>query len=150
MKNRTSSQTSSSHEEAVIGMVDCGEKGSWGRRGWLVAALGKYKQVSSCKLKVRTGCYQTFKAESIRLLLRQGEKRRWYQNLDTILIFCKVSLESTYWKQSHKPAQLDSPLCDPQENVRYPPISPSFRCSLRSSVGVLAEMKLSVSFKCSE
>lgn len=48
---KTSSQTSS-HEEAVSGMGDQGEKGSWGRRGRLVAAWGKYKQVSSCKLKV--------------------------------------------------------------------------------------------------
>jgi len=37
---------------AVCGMGDHGEKGSWGRRGRLVAAWGKYKQVSSCKLKV--------------------------------------------------------------------------------------------------
>lgn len=34
-------------------MGDCGGKRQLGgRRGWLVAAWGKYKQVSSCKLKV--------------------------------------------------------------------------------------------------
>lgn len=33
-------------------MGDRGEKGSLGRRGRLMAAWGKYKRVSSCKLKV--------------------------------------------------------------------------------------------------
>lgn len=82
-----------------------GEDGSW----QLGASTSKWAVVNS-RYQVRTGCYQTFKAESIRLLLRQGEKRRCYQNLETLRIFCKVSSESTDWKWSHKSAQLDSPL----------------------------------------
>lgn len=110
-----------------------GEDGSWQLGG---ASTSRWAVVNS-RYQVRTGCYQTFKAESIRLLLQQGEQRRCYSNLKTLLIFCKVSSESTDWKRSHKPAQLDSPLCDPQEDATYPPIAPSFRCALHSSVGVL-------------
>lgn len=51
MNNRTSSQTVSSHEEAVSRMGDREEKGSSGRRGRLAFAWGKCKQVSGCKLK---------------------------------------------------------------------------------------------------
>lgn len=63
-------------------------------RGWLVehgASTSKWAVVNS-RYQVRTGCYQTFKAESIRLLLQQGEKRRYYQKtLKTLRRFFKVS-----------------------------------------------------------
>lgn len=57
----------------------------------------------------------------------------------SLLMFCRVSSESTDWKQNHKPALLDSPLCDLQENLRCRPISSSFQYSLHSSGTVQAE-----------
>ena len=137
---KTNPQTSLSHEEAVSGMGDGGAKkadGGGEDGSWQLGASTSRWAVVNSRYQVRTGCYQTFKAESIRLLLQQGEKWRCYQNLKDLLIFCKVSSESTDWKWSHKPAQLDSPLCDPQENARYPLFFPSFRCSLHSSAGAL-------------
>lgn len=93
MNNRTSCETLSSHEEAVGG----GEGGSW----QLGANASKWAVVNS-RNQVRTGCYQTFKAESISLLLRQGEKRRCYQNLKALLIFCKVFIRVHWLKaESH-------------------------------------------------
>lgn len=62
-----------------------------------MAAWGKYKQVNSCKLKVsgKDWLLPNIQSRKHRLLLRQGEKRRCYQNLKTPLIFYKVSSEST-------------------------------------------------------
>lgn len=88
-------------EKKAVGGGECGSL-------QLRASTSRWAVVNS-RYQVRIGCYQTFKAESIRLLLQQGEKRRCYQNLETLLIFFTVSLESTDWKQSHKPAQLASP-----------------------------------------
>lgn len=97
-----------------------GEDGLW----QLGASTSRWAVVNS-RYQVRTGCYQTFKAESNRLLLQQGEKR-WCSR-DSL---CKVSSESTDWESQV------SPLYDPQENVNYPLTSPSFWCSLHSSDGV--------------
>lgn len=118
-------------EKAVGG----GEDGLW----QLGASTSRWAVVNS-RYQVRTGCYQTFKAESNRLLLQQGEKR--WCSWDSL----SARFHQSPLTESHKrppsmilmrmwailsPLHLSGALCIPQ-------------------MVFWLEMKLSVSFKCSE
>lgn len=65
---------------------------------------GKYKQVSSCKLKVsgKGWLLPNIQSRKWQALTAAGEKRWCYQNLKTLLIFFKVSSASTDLNWSHK------------------------------------------------
>lgn len=93
-------------EKAVGGEDD----GKWqlgvSRRRWAVV---------NSRYQVRTGCYQTFKAESNWLLLQQGVKRWCCQNHKTLPPFGSASSESTCHKSKglsiHEPRENVSSLC---------------------------------------
>lgn len=93
-------------EKAVGGEDD----GKWqlgvSRRRWAVV---------NSRYQVRTGCYQTFKAESNWLLLQQGVKRWCCQNHKTLPPFGSASSESTRHKSKglsiHEPRENVSSLC---------------------------------------
>lgn len=93
-------------EKAVGGEDD----GKWqlgvSRRRWAVV---------NSRYQVRTGCYQTFKAESNWLLLQQGVERWCCQNHKTLPPFGSASSESTCHKSKglsiHEPRENVSSLC---------------------------------------
>lgn len=132
---------------------DCGGKGSWERRWWLLArqlraSTSRWAVVNS-RYQVRTGCYQTFKAESIRLLLQQGKgERRCYQNPKTLLIFIYQSPLTKSGVASQLSWTLPSVILRRMQGI-FPFLHLSSALCI-PKLGFWLEMKLSVSFSCSE
>lgn len=119
-ENITCLQTSLSQKKAVW----AGEDGSW-QHG---ASTSRWAFVNS-RYWVRTGCYQTFKAESIRLLLQRGRKDGVIKDSpDELKVFIRVhwlSMESCaspaglspWWYSGESEVSslhLSSVLCIPQ------------------------------------
>lgn len=82
-----------------VGWVAEGIKTVWeGEDGlWQLGASTSRWIFVNARFKVRTGCYQTFIAESIQLSLQQGEQRSCYQNLSSCSVGFRQSPLTECW-----------------------------------------------------
>lgn len=84
-------------------MVTLGKKRHLGWVRTAPGSLGASRQIFvNSRFQIRAGCYQTFKAESIRLLLQQGRRDSVIKISRPSSDLLKVSSVSTDLKWSHK------------------------------------------------